>query len=133
MEALKKYKESGKFIFRPEENLTSVCNAPTNKAGIYLIYAIKKGEPKLVYIGQSGRVKKDGELFIRQDGIKGRIVRGKRNGRPRKEFWLEEIYNQDLEALEFNWFVTHNEVYVDCPFELEKKLIKIHRPIWNRK
>lgn len=133
MEALEKYKESGKFIFRAEDNLTSVCNAPKNKAGVYFIYAIKKGERRLVYIGQSGRVKKDGELFIRQDGIKGRIGRGKRNGRPRKEFWLEEIYSQELEALEFNWFVTHNDQFVDCPLALERSFINDYKPIWNRK
>lgn len=133
MEALEKYKDSGKFFFRANDNLNEVCSAPRNKAGIYIIYAIKKGERRLVYIGQSGRVKKDGELFIRQDGIKGRIVRGKRNGRPRKEFWIEEIYNQELEALEFNWFVTHNDQFVDCPLALERSLINDYKPIWNRK
>lgn len=129
---LKKYTNSGSFIFKLVDNLNKICNAPKDKAGIYCIYALKNKQRELVYIGISGRITSDGKLFIRKDGIKGRLVKGKRDGKSRKNYWLREIENEKLDSLEVNWFVTHNEQYIDCPKIIETLLVKKYNPRWNR-
>ena len=40
---LNKYKHNDHFFFKPTDNLNSVCNAPTDKSGVYIIYELKKG------------------------------------------------------------------------------------------
>jgi len=41
---LTKYKNNNHFFFKPTDNLREVCNAPTDKSGVYLIYALKNGK-----------------------------------------------------------------------------------------
>jgi|GEM_PF-5225267 len=40
--------------------------------------------------------------------------------------------DDQLEALEIEWFVTHNHNYIDCPAIIEDMLIKKYKPLWNR-
>jgi len=61
-----KYKYSDHFFFTINDSLIEVCNAPTNKSGIYIVYALKDGQIELVYIGCSGKIKSDGTLFYPQ-------------------------------------------------------------------
>jgi len=137
---LEKYKESGNFIFRPSDNLNKVCNAPSDKAGVYLIYSLTAKLERLVYIGSSGKVESNGKLSVRKDGIKGRLVRGKRSysidgkkiKESRKIFWLREMANNKIDALKIYWFITHNNKFTDCPEIIEKPLIHKYRPLWNR-
>ena len=68
---LNKYKHNDHFFFKPTDNLNSVCNAPTDKSGVYIIYALKNGKIELIYIGRSGELKSDGTLFIRKAGLGG--------------------------------------------------------------
>jgi hypothetical protein len=135
MNELLKYTNSGKFSYRASDILSKVCNAPENGyGGIYVIYSLKGNQRELVYIGISGRIDKiTGKLVARKDGIRGRIVKGKRDGKPRKDFWLDEMKINRIESLEINWFVVHDENSVnDCPATLEDVLIKKYRPRWNR-
>ncbi|SRR5260221_12002357 len=41
---LKKYKETGHFLFKTSDNLSHVWNAPKECSGKYLIYALEKGQ-----------------------------------------------------------------------------------------
>jgi hypothetical protein len=87
---LTKYQSTDHFFFRPVDNLGQVCNASTDKSGVYVVYALKDGRIELIYIGCSGKIKPDGELFIRKAGlcgIKDRLVNGKQFGRPRRNSW----------------------------------------------
>lgn len=129
---LEKYTESGNFLFRSTDNLNQVCNAPSDKAGIYIIYAITDTTEQLVYLGRSGKVKSNGQLSIRKGGLKDRLVNGKRDKEPRKKFWLREMSDNKIDALKIYWFVTHNSKFVDCPEIVEKKLLKRYYPLWNR-
>jgi|GEM_PF-2506507 len=61
---LSKYKQTNHFFFKVTDNLIKVCNAPTDKSGVYIIYALKGGQIELIYIGCSGKIKSDGTLFI---------------------------------------------------------------------
>jgi len=129
---LKKYENAGSFIYKPQDRLAQICNAPNDKAGIYLVYTIQGKERTLVYIGRSGKTERNGTLFIRKGGIKDRLVNGKRDGELRRNFWLREMINGALDALEIQWFATHDQNYIDCPAIIEDQLIKKYKPLWNR-
>ena len=132
---LEKYKNNDHFFFKPSDNLGQVCNAPTDKSGVYVIYALKGGRIELIYIGRSGEIKNDGTLFIRKaglGGIKDRLVNGKQFGEARRNSWKTQMTRENIEALDIYWYVTHNDKYVDCPRQLENKLLQKHFDIYGR-
>jgi hypothetical protein len=132
---LTKYKHTNHFFFKPSDKLGQVCNAPTDKSGVYIIYALKGGRIELIYIGCSGEVKSDGTLFIRKaglGGIKDRLVNGKQFGEPRRNSWRAKMLEERIEALDVYWYITHNDQFVDCPRILENKLLRIHHDIFGR-
>ena len=92
---LDKYKEQGHFFLQPQNKLIDVCNAPSNKSGVYLVYSLKNGKIDLIYIGRSGKIEADGSMFIRKAGLGGmkdRIVNGHHFGKiPRRISWLNQI------------------------------------------
>lgn len=103
--------------------------------GVYIVFTRKNYQSELVYIGISGRIdKQSGKLIERKGGIKDRIVNGKRDGEPRKNFWIREMIRNELEFLEIYWYVVHDQKnFNDSPAALEKKLITEYKPRWNRK
>ena len=133
---LNKYKQKDHFFFKRTDNLGQVCNAPTDKSGVYIVYALKKRRIELIYIGRSGKVKKDGIIFIRKaglGGIKDRIVNGHQFGKtPRRISWTKQITKENIESLDIYWYVTHNDEYIDCPRILENQLLKKHLDIYGR-
>lgn len=139
---LAKYKETGHFFFESRDRLSQVCNAPTNKSGVYLVYALKHGKIELVYIGKSGKLMPDGSMFVRKaglGGIKDRIVNGHQFGKtPRKVSWPIQMISENIDALDVYWFVTHSIKFKDCPRVIENDLLKKHisfygqLPRWNR-
>ena len=132
---LGKYKHNDHFFFKSTDNLGQVCNAPTDKSGLYIIYALKNGRIELIYIGRSGEVKADGSLFIRKaglGGLKDRLVNGKQFGSARRNSWKTQLLNEKIEALDIYWYVTHDDSFIDCPKMLENKLLKKHLDIYGR-
>lgn len=132
---LNKYKQNNHFFFKPTDNLNSVCNAPNDKSGVYIIYALKGGKIELIYIGRSGEVKQDGTLFIRKaglGGLKDRLVNGKQFGEPRRNSWKTVMNYEKIEALDIYWYATHCEKYIDCPKTIENKLLQKHLAIYGR-
>lgn len=135
LDDLSKYKHADHFFFSPSDNLGQVCNAPTDKSGVYVIYALKNGRIELIYIGRSGEVKSDGTLFIRKaglGGLKDRLVNGKQFGEPRRNSWKRQMLFEKIEALDIYWYATHNDDYVDCPRVLENRLLTKHMNIYGR-
>ena len=137
---LNKYKSTNHFFFRPVDSLGQVCNAPTDKSGVYIVYALKDGRIELIYIGCSGKIESDGKLFIRKaglGGLKDRLVNGKQFGGPRRNSWKTKMIEERIEALDIYWYVTHDKVFIDCPRILENKLLQRHLdtlgrlPRWN--
>lgn len=142
---LSKYKHTGHFFLKPEDELSKVCNAPSDKSGVYIIYSLKNGKIDLIYIGCSGKKNPDGSMFIRKaglGGIKDRLVNGKQKqfgNMARKKSWPLQIKKEKIEALDIYWYVTHNETYTDCPHDIEQMLLEKYfeiygcRPKWNKK
>jgi hypothetical protein len=131
-----KYKQNDHFFFKLGDNLKQVCNAPSDKSGIYIVYALKGGKIELIYIGRSGKIEKDGSMFVRKAGLGGmkdRIVNGHQFGKtPRRISWTKQITFENIEALDVYWYVTHNEKFSDCPRILENKLLQKHLDIYGR-
>jgi hypothetical protein len=136
---LKKYKATDHFFFAPSDNLMKVCNAPTDKSGVYIIYALQRGRIELIYIGRSGEVSSEGKLIMRKaGGIKDRLVNGKQFGEPRRNAWRIKMQEEQIEALDIYWYVTHDDTFLDCPRILENMLLQKHvdvfgqLPRWNK-
>ena len=135
---LSKYKNRGQFEFRPFDNLFSVCNAPTNKSGVYLIWDITDSSNReLIYIGRSGKMV-NGIVEHRKaglGGIKDRLVNGHQFGKePRKRIWPIVMKQEGISKLFINWFDTEN----DDPVSIEKALLsEVNElfgflPKWNK-
>ena len=133
---LDKYNQQNHFFLKRQDNLKEVCNAPTNKSGVYLVYALKNGKIELIYIGCSGKHLADNSMFIRKaglGGIKDRIVNGHQFGKvPRRISWIKQIEKEGIEALDIYWYVTHCNEYSDCPRTLENKLLQKHLTLYGR-
>jgi hypothetical protein len=131
---LNKYKHTNHFFFKRQDSLKTNCNAPTDKSGVYIVYALKGGKIELIYIGCSGKIEKDGSIFIRKTGlggIKDRIVNGHQFGKtPRRISWPKQIEN--IEALDVYWYATHSDKFIDCPRIIESKLLQKHLTIYGR-
>lgn len=56
LDYLSKYKHADHLFFSTSDNFGQVCNAPADKSGVYVIYALKNGRIELIYIGRSGEV-----------------------------------------------------------------------------
>ena len=116
---LSKYKSNNHFFFKSTDKLAHVCNAPSDKAGIYVVYALARGKVELVYIGRSGKRQADGTIFIRKaglGGIKDRIVNGHQFGKiPRRISWPTQMQLEGIDALDIYWYVTHDKRCDDCP------------------
>src|SRR4051812_19095609 len=112
---LDKYEHHGHFFLTSKDNLRTVCNSPTDKSGVYIIYALKHDEVELIYIGRSGKIEKDGSMLIRKaglGGIKDTIVNGHQFGKiPRRISWLKQMTQENIEALDVYWYVSHTEKY----------------------
>jgi hypothetical protein len=132
---LTRYKQTDHFLFKSTDSLGQVCNAPTDKSGVYIIYALNGRRVELIYIGRSGEIKQDGALFIRKaglGGLKDRLVNGKQFGMPRRNSWKTQMMKEKIEALDIYWYVTHCDDFVDCPSIVENKLLQKFYNIYGR-
>ena len=131
-----KYRQKDHFFFKPTDSLRQVCNAPVDQSGIYIVYALKNSKIELIYIGCSGKIKKDGSMFIRKAGLGGmkdRLINGHQFGKtPRRISWAKQMETENIEALDIYWYGTHNEKYMDCPRKLENSLLKKYFGIYGR-
>lgn len=135
---LEKYKSTGRFIFRENNELRKVCNAPKHGIGIYIVYALKNEEIELIYIGSSGKIYQNGAKKIRVGGIFDRLVNGKQFGKSRKTSWKEKLIAEKIEALHIYWYETFHENQTDIPATIEGIIIQKHfeefgtLPKWNK-
>ena len=95
---LKKYKEADHFFLRPSDSLVKVCNAPENKGGVYIIFALKNGRIELVQIGCSNE----------NEGIKDQIIK--------EQLLLKsKIKQESIETLDIYWYVTQTSKGLNDP------------------
>ncbi len=133
------YKNNDHFFFSKENELEDVCNAPTDKSGVYLVYELKHGRIELVYIGSSGKVLSNGTIKQRTGGLYDRIVNGHQFGKiPRKKSWKQKLIDEDIDALDVYWYDTFNDKNMDIPVCVEASIIQhffnihAHLPRWNK-
>ncbi len=135
-ETLQKYKHCGSFKFRRFDDLKEVCNAPTNRSGVYLVWMGIGSERCLLYIGRSGKMK-DGVIEHRRAGLGGmkdRLVNGLQFGKmARKRSWPMIMEKQGISELEIYWYDTG----LDDPVAVEHALLAEFQegygqlPPWN--
>jgi hypothetical protein len=134
-DGLNKYK-SDHFFLNTNDNMMQVCNAPTDKSGVYIVYAITKGKIELIYIGRSGRKGADGNIQIRIagcGGIKDRLVNGKHfNKIARRISWPQQMKLEHIETLDIYWYITYDEKNKDFPEDIERNLLQNHISIFER-
>jgi len=111
-EILNKYGHTGHFDFHVDDDLGYVCNAPTDKSGVYVIWTILDGKEQLLYIGRSGE-KKNGVIVHRKcglGGIKDRLVNGHQFGKlPRRRIWPEKMREMGFSVLSVFWYDTEED------------------------
>lgn len=135
---LDQFREKGLFEFTQGDTLSQVCNAPNHSSGIYLISAEEISLNNLIYIGISGRQGSGGEIIHRQNGIGGRITKGKQFGQARRNSWPAKMKEEGIEKLHVQWYITHGKYDQKMPREIERKLLVILQayrgsfPIWNK-
>lgn len=139
---LDKYKVQDHFFLTSEQDLQTVCNAPAGKSGVYIVYALKKGRVELIYIGNSGKIEKDGSLSTGKGGLSGlkdEIINGQQFGKtPAHIAWKKQMTRENIEALNIYWYVTYDAGYKDCPDVLKRELLRQHQdifgvfPKWNK-
>ncbi|MBP7477594.1 MAG: hypothetical protein KA797_03650 [Chitinophagales bacterium] len=133
---LDKYQENDHFFLTDKTDLEAVCNAPADKSGVFVVYALKDGRIELIYIGSSGARLDDGSISILNEGlggIKDSIVNGIDFGDiPRKISWKNQMKKENIEALDIYWFAMHNNKYADCPKMLEVQLTAKHIDLYGR-
>ncbi|MFS4466187.1 hypothetical protein [Maribacter sp. 2210JD10-5] len=135
---LDKYKSNGHFFFSADDELSTVCNAPKNGVGIYIVYALKGGKIELIYIGSSGKILQSGHKKVRIGGMCDRLVNGKQFGDARKRSWKTKLISEKIEALDIYWYETFDKANRDIPNTVEGIIIQRFYevygvlPKWNK-
>jgi hypothetical protein len=130
---LKKYRLNDSFNFNYSELLAKKCNAPHDKAGIYLIFKIVDEQEILIYIGSSGQRKKDGTLKVRKGGIYDRLVNGYHPNKfgetkriKRHKAFPKQMLNEGIKEIKIYWWVTYHNENLDFPTDVETTLREIY-------
>ena len=117
---LRKYKQTGHFFFKPTESLTEKCNAPSDKCGVFVIFALKGGRIELVKIGSTNL----------DENLLDQIIK--------EQLLLKSKLQQEkIEALDIYWYVTQTNKVVDDPNKVMGIVVKTHTmingkaPRWN--
>jgi hypothetical protein len=137
---LNKYKTNGHFFLTPTDSLEEVCNAPDDKAGVYVVYELKNGRIRLVYMGPSGTVNPGGATKEGLVGLKAAIVYGTSAEKtPRTQSWPVKLLSENIDALDIYWWVTFGGKLKDHPADVIKVLYRAHKglfgelPKWNQR
>jgi hypothetical protein len=134
---LNNYRNQGTFRFSDTDKLSKVCNAPKNSSGLYLVFTEEEKFENIIYIGISGRDDDAGNIVHRQDGIYGRIVKGKQFGDRRQVTWPIEMQEIGVQEIIIHWYETYGELDHVFPRPIENALLELfesqfgHLPIWN--
>jgi hypothetical protein len=136
---LDKYSITGSFSFKPTESFRDKCNAPKDKAGVYLIFKLIDNEEILIYIGASGQKTIDGKLKIRKGGICDRLINGYHPNRfgelkriKRCNAFPKQMIRTGILEIKIYWWVTHSEGYLDFPTDVEAFLRNVYCDTFGR-
>ena len=140
LQILNDYSVSGSFSCKPDQNLKEVCNAPNDVSGVYVVYSIKNSTEEIIYIGSSGKMKQNGELYTRKGGIRRRIVYGHQfNKQKRFISWRNKMIEDGIDELKVSWWITYDDQNIKhIPKYTEALLLqKFYKdygrlPLWNK-
>ncbi|WP_348824823.1 hypothetical protein [Flavobacterium aestuarii] len=122
---LEKFTVKGNFTFAQEDNLESVCNAPDNASGVFIVYAIEAGAKELIMAGSTGTVQNDGTLKSKNGGLYDKIVNGHQFAKTgRKYSWPAQMKKENIETLEVYWFETFNDAVKSIPTSIEGQVLQ---------
>ena len=135
-EILQKYQHRGSFKFRRFDDLKEVCNAPTDKSGVYMVWTEIGAKRYLLCIGRSGKMVND-VIEHRKAGLGGkkdRLMNGHQFGKiARKRSWPMIMEKQGIAELDVYWYDTGH----DDPVVVEHALLAEFQdnygqlPPWN--
>jgi len=134
---LEEYELHDHFFFKPGDSLATVCNAPDDRFGIYLAYALEEGTRSLVYIGISGNEMEDGPMQQKSNSLKGQFVSGRQFDNLRQKSWPTQMKIENIESLEIYWYVVPPHINTGFLRDIEINLLHKHLrsegsvPRWN--
>jgi hypothetical protein len=138
---LDKYENNDHFFFEAHQSLERKCNAPKDKGGVFLVYALKGGKIELVYIGSTGGFDVDDSIWVAEEGLGGlleEIVNGTSFEEiPNSIAWPAQMAKENIEALDISWHVTHDGPFNDSPELVEDSIVETYfevygqMPRWN--
>lgn len=117
---LSKYKEQDHFFLKINDDLKTVCNAPS-RHGVFLINSLNRGQIDMVYIGCTDKFQELNEQIISMEN-----------------FLKSQIKNEGADALDIYWYVTSTTRAVDNPKEIVRIIMQIYlevfgvKPRWNK-
>jgi len=135
---LAKYKNSGSFYFERGQSLRSLSRDVPELPGVYVISTqVPRGE-KVVYVGKSGSMLKDGTFGDQR--LRGRI-NNKHNSNETRQFYFSRklLEDSNIICLKISWYVTFDENNQEIPAFVEAQLLQSffantgRLPEWNEK
>lgn len=103
--------------------------------GVYTIHAVRNTVSSLVYIGKAGTLQKGGEF--KSQTLRGRLT-NKQRGTTRAKFFEEQMVEDDIDLLRFEWFASVDaDKPLLLPFLVEAQLLAAYfedhgdLPRWN--
>lgn len=122
---LKKFKVSKSFTFTIEDSLETICNAPENGSGIFIVYAVEGEEKELIMVGSTGTIQNDGTLKVKSGGLYDKIVNGHQFAKTgRKYSWPAQMKKENIASLEVHWYDTFNDKNKAIPTFIEGQVLQ---------
>lgn len=132
---LEKYKKNGHFVFKRGTILKSTSKNVPNEPGVYYVLKVINGNSELVYIGKSGSMLQNGNF---KDQLLLKRLNNKQDGVRRQDYFEDKFMSEDIEALNFYWYVTVDDENKDLPAYVEgllmQKFYEVNGclPAWNK-
>lgn len=133
---LEKYTNKGEFIFKKGDKLVDLCRNIPNESGVYLMYTMKNNEEELVYIGASGKMKRNGSFGVQK--LHKRIQNMQNSKLTRQIHFEQEMEVNKIDEIKVIWFVTFDDSFKDLPLYVEALLLQgffnknNQLPRWNK-
>ena len=135
---LTKFKTSGNFSFKTDNNLEEACNATENGSGVFLVYNADSEEKELIMVGSTGTIQNDGALKSKNGGLFDKIVNGHQFAKTgRKYSWPAQMKLEKIDRLEVYWYETYNAKNKFIPTYVEGLILQkfldenARLPKWN--
>jgi hypothetical protein len=135
---LDKFKIKNQFSFSADDSLDTVCNAPLEGCGVFIVYEILAERKELIMVGSTGTVQNDGTLKIKNGGLFDKIVNGFQFSKTQRKYsWPAQMKIENIDKLEVSWYETFNDHDKLIPTFVEAQILQdffeenSRLPKWN--